>query len=478
MIRTPSAQYAITVRMDYPHAPGQIARISSLIADKGASIGHIDMIEVIHDRTTRDFTFECFNEEHAQEILEALQQLQDVHLQNVTDDTFKMHEGGKLEIRSKVPLKTRADMSMAYTPGVGRVCMAIHHDYRKSFSLTIRKNCIAVISDGSAVLGLGNIGAAAAMPVMEGKAILFKEFGDVDAFPLCINTQDPEQIVDFCKWVAPTFGGINLEDISSPRCFYIEERLKKEIDIPVFHDDQHGTAIVVVAGLINALKITGLKAENMKVVVTGAGASGIAVTKFMIHFGVKNVIMCDRTGAIHKGRDFSDNAAKQWAAEYTNPHQEKGSVHDVIKGADMFLGLSGPNVLTEDDLKKMHPKPIIFAMSNPVPEIMPEVAAPYASVMATGRSDYPNQVNNVLAFPGIFRGTLDAHASDINEEMKIAAAYAIAGAIDEEEINPDNVIPSVFNKKVLKNVEKAVIKAAHDTGVSRRFPKGSNLYHV
>ena len=478
MLRTPSAQYAITVRMDYPHAPGQIARISAAVAKTGASIGHIDIIEVVNGRTIRDFTIECYDEAHAREVLGVLHELENVHLHSATDDTFKMHEGGKLETVSRVPLKTRNDMSMAYTPGVGRVCMAIHHDYRKSFNLTIRKNCIAVVSDGSAVLGLGNIGAAAAMPVMEGKAILFKEFGNVDAFPLCIQTQDADEIVNFVKWVAPTFGGINLEDISSPRCFYIEERLKKEIDIPVFHDDQHGTAIVVVAGLINALKITGMKAENMKVVVTGAGASGIAVTKFMIHFGVKNVIMCDRKGAIHKGNEYPDNAAKQWAVEQTNPHNEKGSVHDVIKGADMFLGLSGPDVLTEDDLKKMHPKPIIFAMSNPVPEIMPEVAAPYASVMATGRSDYPNQVNNVLAFPGIFRGALDAHASDINEEMKIAAANAIASSIDDSDINPDNIIPSVFNKKVNKNVEKAVAKAAHDTGVSRRFPKGTNFYQV
>ncbi len=475
---TPSAQYAITVRMDYPHESGQIARISSKISEKGGVIGHIDLIEVVNGRTIRDFTIECFSEEHAKKILDALHELPDLHLHSATDDTFKMHEGGKLETVSRVPLKTRSDLSMAYTPGVGRVCMAIHHDYRKSFNLTIRKNCIAVVSDGSAVLGLGNIGAAAAMPVMEGKAILFKEFGNVDSFPLCIQTQDADEIVNFCKWVAPTFGGINLEDISSPRCFYIEERLKDELDIPVFHDDQHGTAIVVAAGLINALKITGMNASNMKVVVAGAGASGLAVTKFIMHFGVKNIIVCDRSGAIHKGRDFADNQAKQWAADHTNLSGEKGSIHDVIKGANMFIGLSGPDVLNEDDLKNMAPKPIIFAMSNPVPEIMPEIATPYASVMATGRSDYPNQVNNVLAFPGIFRGALDAHASDINEEMKVAAANAIASAIDENDMNPDNIIPSVFNKKVLKGVEKSVAKAAHDTGVARRFPKGTSFYHV
>jgi len=429
-------------------------------------------------KSTRDFTVECNSEKHAQLVLDKLHGIPEVTPVSVYDDTFKMHLGGKLEIKSRVPLETRADMSMAYTPGVGRVCMAIHHDYKKSFNLTIRQNCIAVVSDGSAVLGLGNIGAAAAMPVMEGKAILFKEFGNVDAFPLCIDTQDADQIIDFCTWVAPTFGGINLEDISSPRCFYIEEKLKKDLDIPVFHDDQHGTAIVVVAGLINALKITGWKQEDMKIVVAGAGAAGIAVTKFVMYFGAQNVVICDRKGAIHQGRDFPDNPAKQWAAANTNPNGESGSIHEVMAGAHMFIGLSGPDVLVEDDIKKMHPKPIIFAMSNPVPEIMPEIAAPYASVMATGRSDYPNQVNNVLAFPGIFRGALDSKSRDINEEMKIAAANAIAESIPEEQVCPDNIIPSVFNKKVLRNVEHAVAQAAHETGVARRFPLGTSLYHV
>ena len=474
----PSAQYAITVRIEYPHATGQIALISAKIAEAGGSIGHIDVVEMTSDKSVRDFTVECNSEKHAQKVLEKLRELPKMRLLSIYDDTFKLHVGGKLEIKSRVPLETRADMSMAYTPGVGRVCMAIHRDYRKSFNLTIRKNCIAVVSDGSAVLGLGNIGAAAAMPVMEGKAILFKQFGNVDAFPLCIDTQNADEIVEFCKWVAPTFGGINLEDISSPRCFYIEERLKKELDIPVFHDDQHGTAIVVVAGLINALKITGWKQQDMKIVVSGAGASGIAVTKFLLHFGARNIIVCDRQGAIHKGREFPDNPAKRWAAENTNPEGETGSIHEVIAGAHMFLGLSGPGVLTEDDIKRMHPKPIIFAMSNPVPEIMPEVAGPYAAVMATGRSDYPNQVNNVLAFPGVFRGALDSKASDINEEMKIAAAHAIAEAIPDDHICPDNIIPSVFDKKVLRNVERAVAHAAHETGVARRFPLGFSLYHV
>ncbi|OGK11964.1 MAG: malate dehydrogenase [Candidatus Riflebacteria bacterium RBG_13_59_9] len=464
--------------MSYHSQSGMIAKISAKIAKADGSIGSIDLIEISNDKTVRDLTIDCTSEEHARKVIKALQDLPDVQLISVYDDTFRMHVGGKLEVVSRVPLKTRADLSMAYTPGVGRVCTAIHDDYKKSFQLTIRRGCIAIVSDGSAVLGLGNIGAAAAMPVMEGKAILFKEFGNVDAFPLCIDTQDPEEVISFCKWVAPTFGGINLEDISSPRCFYIEEQLKKALDIPVFHDDQHGTAVVVVAGLINALKITGWKQKDMKAAVCGAGAASIAVTKFLMHFGVRNIVMCDRQGAIHRGREFPDNPAKQWAAENTNPQQQTGSIHDVVADAHMFLGLSGPGVLDENDLKKMHPRPIIFAMSNPVPEIMPEIAAPYASVMVTGRSDYPNQVNNALAFPGIFRGALDARASDINEEMKHAAAEAIAGVVKEEELSPDYIIPSVFNKKVARNVGRAVAQAAHKTGVARRVLRNTSIYHI
>ncbi len=475
---TPSAQYEITMRIECPHAPGWIAKITSVIGKAGGAIHAIDLVNIQHGKSLRDYSVECASTAHADEIVSAIRSVKGVRVHSVSDNTFLMHLGGKLEIASKVPLKTRADLSMAYTPGVARVCMAIHEDYRTSFNLTIRKNCIAVVSDGSAVLGLGNIGAAAAMPVMEGKAILFKEFGGVDAFPLCINTQDPENIINFCQWVAPTFGGINLEDISAPRCFYIEERLQQELDIPVFHDDQHGTAVAVLAGLINALKITKKKPDKMKVVVAGAGAAGIACTKTLTKFGIKNIVVCDSSGAIYKGRDVGTNPAKKWVADYTNPNREKGRLKTVIEGADMFLGLSAPKILNRNDVKKMHKDPIIFAMSNPVPEIMPEECRGIASVIATGRSDYPNQINNVLAFPGIFRGALDARAREINEEMKHSAAEAIAGIVSKDELSAEYIVPSVFNRKVGKHVATAVARAAHKTGVARRLPKGTSIYHV
>jgi len=475
---TPSAQYAVTVRMQYPHAAGWIAKITGAIASVDGVIAAIDFVGVHQGLATRDYTIECADTKHAQAILDVLKRLRGPKLLSVSDDTFLMHLGGKLRVQSKVPLKTRADLSMAYTPGVGRVCMAIHDEYKKSFNLTIRKNCIAIVSDGSAVLGLGNIGPAAAMPVMEGKAILFKEFGGVDAFPLCIDTQDPDEIVEFVKWVAPTFGGINLEDISSPRCFYIEERLKKELDIPVFHDDQHGTAVVVLAALINVLRLTGRNPAKMKLVVAGAGAAGVACTKTLAQFGVGDIVVCDRSGAICKGRDLGDNPAKQWLAENTNRQGEQGTLKQVLKGADMFLGVSGPGILERKDVKKMAKDPIIFAMSNPVPEIMPEEVHGIASVVATGRSDYPNQINNVLAFPGIFRGALDARASDINEQMKHAAAHAIADVVKKDELAPEYIIPSAFNRTVCKVVAVAVARAAHKTRVAHRMPKGTGIYHL
>jgi malate dehydrogenase (oxaloacetate-decarboxylating) len=382
-----------------------------------------------------------------------------------------MHLGGKLEIASRVPLKTRADLSMAYTPGVARICQRIAEDVRASFNLTIRKNCIAVVSDGSAVLGLGNIGPEAAMPVMEGKAILFKEFGGVDAFPLCIDSQNVDEIVAFCRMIAPSFGGINLEDIAAPECFEVEERLRAELDIPVFHDDQHGTAVVVLAGAINALKLTGKKPDEMKLVVSGAGAAGVACTKMLVEFGFSNAVVCDRKGAIHAGRDLGDNATKIWLAENTNPNAEDGSLKDVIAGADMFLGISAPGVIDRADVERMKPDPILFAMANPTPEIMPEQIEGLAAVVATGRSDYPNQVNNVLAFPGMFRGALDARARTINSEMKRAAAHAISDVVTDEELSADYIIPSCFNRSVAERVAAAVAQAAHESGVAQRIPK-------
>lgn len=470
---TPSAQYSVTMRLEYPHGSGWIAKVSSVIGREKGVISAIDFVRVHRGMSLRDYSIECSSVEHAQKIIDKVKSIEGVTVQSASDDTFLMHLGGKLEINSKVPLKTRADLSMAYTPGVARVCSAIQHDYRSSFNLTIRKNCIAVVSDGSAVLGLGNIGAAAAMPVMEGKAILFKQFGGVDAFPLCVGSRDSEDIIHLCRLIAPGLGGINLEDISAPRCFHIEEALQRELDIPVFHDDQHGTAIVVLAGLVNALKITKRKPAQMKVVIAGAGAAGIACARMLQDFGMKNLIVCDSKGAIYRDRNVGKNDAKRWAAEHTNPNCEKGTLKSVIRDADVFIGLSGPGVLKREDVKKMRKKPIVFAMANPVPEVMPEDVGDIVSVMATGRSDYPNQINNVLAFPGVFRGALDARASEINAAMKRAAAEAIAAVIGDDELSSEYIIPSVFNPKVAKDVAAAVARAAHKTRVARRLRKTS-----
>jgi malate dehydrogenase (oxaloacetate-decarboxylating) len=471
-----SSQYTITLRLEYPHEAGQIAKIAATVGERGGVIRGIDLVHIERNRSLRDYTIECASTDHARQIVASIRELENVTVQSVSDDTFLMHLGGKLEIKSKVALKTRADLSMAYTPGVARVCKAVEADPKASFALTIRRNCVAVVSDGSAVLGLGNIGPRAAMPVMEGKAILFKEFGGVDAVPICLDTQDPAEIVLICRALAPTFGGLNLEDISAPRCFAIEQQLQETLEIPVFHDDQHGTAVVVLAATLNALKITGRKPEEMKLVVSGAGASGWACTRTLHRLGFTNIVVCDRGGALHRGRDVGDNPAKLWFLEHTNPQQEKGGLKDVIRGADMFLGLSSPGLLSRKDVEKMAPDPIIFAMANPTPEIMPEEAQGLVSVMATGRSDYPNQINNVLAFPGIFRGALDARARSINDEMKAAAAQAIAGVVSDRELLPDYIVPSVFNRKVVTEVARAVSRAAHRTGVARRIPKRTDIY--
>ncbi len=468
-----SVQYTTTVRLEYPHETGWMAKITTAIAEHGGSIGSVDLVQIRNERTLRDFSVECASTDHAHEIVKALQRLDGLEVRSVSDNTFLMHLGGKLEVRSRVKLKTRADLSMAYTPGVARVCNAIAKDVQHSFNLTIRKNCIAIVSDGSAVLGLGDIGPEAAMPVMEGKAVLFKQFGGVDAFPLCVASKDINEIIKFCKMIEPTFGGINLEDISAPRCFEIEETLKRELDIPVFHDDQHGTAVVVLAALINALKIVNKKPGDVKVVVSGAGAAGVACTKILMSYGVKNTVVCDSKGAIDRVRDYGSNKAKVWLAEQTNADNEQGHLSDVIRGADIFLGVSQPNVLTKEDVQAMNSDPIIFALSNPDPEIAPNIAHEVAAVVGTGRSDFPNQINNVLAFPGIFRGALSARARDINEPMKLAAAEAIASVISEQELSAEYVIPSIFDRRVTRLVAGAVAKAAEDTGVARRTPKST-----
>ncbi|MDF2533163.1 MAG: hypothetical protein K0Q65_2744 [Clostridia bacterium] len=388
---------------------------------------------------------------------------------NYFEKSLILHEEniGKIEVVSKVPVKDRDALSTAYTPGVAEPCKRIQANPEDVYKYTAKGNLVAVVSDGTAVLGLGDIGPLAAMPVMEGKAVLFKEFANIDAFPICLNTKDVDEIVKTVQMIAPTFGGINLEDISAPRCFEVEKRLKETLDIPVFHDDQHGTAIVVSAGLINALKLVNKKLQHIKVVINGAGAAGTSITKMLINLGVNDIIACDRDGIIYKGAP-TNNQAKEELSQVTNKNNIKGSLSDAMVGADVFIGVSAPNVVTEHMIASMGMDSIVFAMANPTPEIMPDVAKKAgARVVGTGRSDFPNQVNNVLAFPGIFRGALDVRAKDINEEMKVAAAYAIASIISDEEINEEYIIPGAFDSRIVERVSNAVAKAARETGVAR-----------
>lgn len=466
-----SPSYALTIRVRYPEQAGRLGRITSAIGEADGLIGAVDIVDVKKDWITRDITVNARGIEHAQTIVERVRALDGVEVVCVSDRTFLLHLGGKIEVNSKVPISTRSDLSMAYTPGVARICRSIEEDPDASFALTIRRNMIAVVTDGSAVLGLGNIGPRAAMPVMEGKAALFKEFGGVDAFPICLDTQDAERIVEICQSLSPTFGGINLEDISSPRCVEIEEKLASRLDIPVFHDDQHGTAIVVLAALQNALKIVNKSLKDIRVTINGAGAAGAAISRLIRKAGVEQIVACDREGAIFQGRQPPMNPVKQWLAENTNAEGIKGPLSTAIRGSDVFIGVSAADVLTVDDLKAMARDPIVFALANPDPEIDPELAIPHAGVIATGRSDYPNQINNVLCFPGFFRGMLDVRACRVTEVMKIAAANAIASVIPNEEVLPDYVVPSVFDRRVVKAVAEAVSKAAVDSGVARREQK-------
>ncbi|MBX5436105.1 MAG: NAD-dependent malic enzyme [Alicyclobacillaceae bacterium] len=441
--------------------------VYSAVADAGGEIVAMDMHSVESDYSVRDITVTVHSDAEREAVAASLGAVGGVLIMHVSDRTFLVHLGGKIGTLLKVPVKNRDDLSMVYTPGVARVSQAIHEDVSKVFQLTIKRNTVAVVTDGSAVLGLGNIGPEAALPVMEGKAMLFKQFADIDAFPICLATQDVEEIVRTVVHIAPVFGGINLEDIASPRCFEIEERLRRELDIPVFHDDQHGTAVVMLAGLINALKIVGKRMQDLRVVVSGVGAAGVACTKILLSAGVSQIVGVDRAGIIERGRVY-DNPIKAWYAEHTNAENLRGSLADAVKGADVFIGVSGPGVLTVDHLKEMAKDPIVFAMANPIPEILPEVAEPYVRVIATGRSDYPNQINNVLCFPGIFRGALDARAREINEEMKLAAARAIAACVPDDQLNEQYIIPSVFDPRVVESVRKAVQDAAVRTGVGRK----------
>jgi len=456
---------SIIVRLNLSGQIGLLAQITGALAENNCHVGAIDIVRPLQNGASiRDFSIFTGGPEHAEEVVESIKKISGIELLNVSDRTFLAHLGGKIEIKNRVPVKTRDDLSMAYTPGVARICTAIHKNPADAYKLTMKRNMVAIVSDGTAVLGLGDIGPKGALPVMEGKAMLFKEFADVNAFPLCLDTKDTDEIVNIVKAIAPGFGGINLEDISAPRCFEIERRLNEELDIPVFHDDQHGTAVVVTAALINALKVVAKKPGEIKAVVLGVGAAGTACSKMIRKLGVKNIVACDRKGAIYKGREGL-NEAKQWFAENTNPDQEKGSLSDVIAGADVFLGVSGPKSSTGKKKKKMAKDPIAFVMSNPVPEIMPEEALPHVAILATGRSDYPNQVNNVLCFPGIFRGALQSFARTINEEMKMAAAKAIASCIPDEHLQRDYIIPSVFDPEVVTKVVDAVAQAALDSKV-------------
>jgi malate dehydrogenase (oxaloacetate-decarboxylating) len=463
----PSASNSVTLRLDIRNRPGMLAEVTSVIGARGGNIGAIDIVRANEDVMVRDITINARSIDHAREIVREVRAVDGVKVQNVSDRTFLMHLGGKLDVRSKTPLTNRDQLSMAYTPGVARVCESIADNPEDAHRLTIKSNTVAVVSDGSAVLGLGDIGPEAAIPVMEGKAQLLREFAGVNGFPICIDEKDVDAIVETVARIAPIFGAINLEDIGAPRCFEIEERLKERLDIPVFHDDQHGTAVVAVAALLNALKIVEKPLEEIKVVLVGIGAAGTAVTHMLDEMGVRNIVGVDRQGAVHTGRDDLDDSKRAYA-EATNPHGETGTLSEVMDGADVFIGLSGPDVIGIEDLKRMNRDPIVFAMANPRPEIMPEVAYPHVAVMATGRSDYPNQINNVLCFPGLFKGVLECRASDVTDGMKIAAAHAIAETIAEESLTSDYIIPSVFDQKVVDRVAEAVKTAAWEEGIAGR----------
>ena len=471
----PAGAYSLVLKLKIKNVPGMLAKVAAAIGSCGGNIGAIDTPDVTVNVITRDISVSVRDENHGHQVVEALKRLDDVRVVQVANRIFLAHLGGKIEIVGRKPLKTRADLSTLYTPGVAEVALAVSHDPMKAHALTVKGNMVAIVTDGTAVLGLGDIGPEGALPVMEGKALLFKEFGGVDAVPICLDTKDPDEIVRTVKYIAPAFGGINLEDISAPRCFQIEEQLRAELDIPVFHDDQHGTAVVIMAALINSLKIVGKKLEDLKIVFSGVGAAGTATTRFLLAAGVRNIIGCDHAGALYRGRKEHMNSVKKWYAENTNPGRFRGTLVDALRGADVFIGLSGPGVLPAAAIAKMARDPIIFALANPVPEVMPEEAAPYARIIATGRSDYPNQINNVLCFPGLFRGVLDTCAREINEEMNAAAAQAIADVVSKRELHEDYIIPTVFDKRVARNVAKAVAKAAYRTRVAHRERKAAYL---
>ena len=462
---TPTAAYSIRLKVRLDNRPGSLGRLATAVGEAGGNITAIGGFDVRGPALEEDLVINCRNDAHIAEVRAAVEGLEGCEVLELLDRTYLMHDGGKIEVLARMPVADRDDLSMAYTPGVARICQTIAEDPTRAYDLTIKKNMVAIVTDGTAVLGLGNIGPAAAMPVMEGKALLFKHFGGVDGFPICLDVNTPDEIVETVVRLAPTFGGINLEDIAAPECFEIEERLKDLLDIPVFHDDQHGTAVVALAALENALKIVGKKMDELSVVIAGVGAAGVAITKILMQAGVSQIVGVDRKGAIWEGRDDL-NVAKLWFAEHTNPERREGTLQEVLPGADVFIGVSGPGLITASDLRRMAPEPIVFALANPDPEIKPEEADGLAKIIATGRSDYPNQINNVLAFPGIFRGALDVAATSITENMKLAAAGAIASCVVDD-LAPDHIVPSVFDPHVATKVAAAVAQAAVDEGVVR-----------
>ena len=451
-----------------PRDGGWLGKLVDAIEDTSAMLAAIDMLQVAGDDVVHEVTVLCADAEHAARVFRSVDALDDIEIDTVADRTFQMHQGGKIAIAQTVAVSTQQELAMAYTPGVAHICTAIQDDPRRARELTIKGNAVAIVSDGTAVLGLGDIGPEAAMPVMESKALLFKQLADVDAFPLCIATTDVDEIVAFVKAVAPTFGGINLEDISAPRCFAIERRLRAELDIPVFHSDQHGIAIVVLAALQNALRLVGKKADDIKVVVVGAGAAGVACTEILLTQGVRNIVVCDSRGAMYRGRPGLDDE-RAALAERTNPDDERGSADELLAGADVFLGLSGPGAVHAAAIRTMATDAIVFALANPTPEVLPEDVRDDVAIIATGGSNYPNQINNVLAFPGVFRGALDVRARTINEEMKLAAAEAIAACVREDELQDGRIVPSAFNCNIVPAVARAVALAARKTGAAPGF---------
>jgi malate dehydrogenase (oxaloacetate-decarboxylating) len=464
--RNPTAAYSLRIRVLLDNVPGSLGRLATAIGEAGGNIRGLDGFEVKGPVLDEEVIVDCRDEAHQVELKAAISGLPGVEVVEWEDRTFALHDGGKIEVLPLGKVGDKDDLSMAYTPGVARVCLAIEAEPALVHELTIKRNSVAIVTDGTAVLGLGDIGPEAALPVMEGKALLFKEFAGVDAFPVCLDVDDPDQIVETVVRIAPVFGGINLEDIAAPACFSIEERLQERLDIPVFHDDQHGTAVVTLAALENALKIVDKRMEDLSVVIAGAGAAGVAVAKILKNAGVTDVVGADRKGAIHPGRDDL-NEAKRRLADETNPERRTGTLSELMPGTDVFIGVSGPGIITPADVEAMAPDPIVFAMANPEPEIRPEAIEGLAAVVATGRSDFPNQINNVLAFPGIFRGALDARASSVTEGMKVAAADAIARAVSSDELRPDHVVPSVFDKTVVQLVASAVGAEAEKEGVAR-----------